>query len=101
MSYGVITFTYTDFPVEKTIYKEKKNIFGKIELKEKKNKSFRKETDEEIWRRINKTIAEHKLKVVGFESIYEYRIRDNCNSESTVKHVSSKDIIGYKLFYHR
>lgn len=100
MSYGVMIFKYIDIPVEKTIYKEKKNIFGKMELKNKVVKTTRKETEDEIWRRINKTINEHKLKVTNFESIYEYRIRDH-NSDYTVKHVSSKDIIGYKLFYHR
>jgi len=103
MSYNTINCYYKYFDVEPDFIKldgKKMSFFNK---KEPKNTRIR-ETDEEIWKRINAYIDLHKLVIINFEAIYNYKITtggDFCQQERITNDniVGCDNIIGYRLFY--
>ena len=98
MSYGLFNYYYNYFDVEPDFIKldEKKlSFFSK--KKEPKQIKVR-ETDEEIWKRINAHIDLHNLVVINFEAIYSCKIitgGDVCRRER----VSNESVVGYRIFY--
>lgn len=75
------------------------HLFGKSEQKEKTLVEYKKETDKQIWKRINKYILEHNLKIINIETIIGSQyITGGPVSKDTI---SNNSIHGYRIFYKK
>lgn len=105
--FGVVTFYFGCFKIQKKVLKSSSTFFGKSEPKEEIVQETVKETSKQLWERINDQINQNKWRIVNIETVYkncfttggqfprEVEIRNdtkyNCYDYSA--------IVGYRVFY--
>ena len=105
MEYGMTNFYYESHDVKEKKTYIKPRLFGGSYVKEEiVNKSVR-ETDEEIWKRINSFVARNKLTIINVESITVYKLESGGESGHTEyfsnDNTSGCKIVGYRIFYRK
>jgi len=103
--YGVGNFYYKSFIEQEKKEYTKFNFFGKNEKTEKLIDKKVKETEKQIWTRINEFIKKNKLEIINIESIVVYRF---CSGGSIVgTEIISNDnkygceVIGHRIYYRK
>ena len=91
-SYGTISFFYSTLKNEYTITSQTRPLFGKSQTKLQTFHENVKETDEQLWDRINTHIKNNNWEAVSIESIYK---------SSNKSLITNKNVIGYRIFYKK
>lgn len=87
-------YKYFDLIVDESFKKKKSTLFGS---KSKKIERI-KETDEQLWNRINDVINEYATTIISIETIWSCTITVGGESQ-TKTNIHNNNTIGYKIFY--
>ena len=98
-SIGVTCFYYKYFEMEDTITCQTRPLFGKSKTKLQTVSKKIKETDKQLWIRINQYINEQKLEVINVESIYQCQLCTGGGNYCNTQPVTNKCVIGYRIFH--